>query len=75
MILPTIPHDKALHIIAGVLVFAVFHFISPEFGLGMVIAIGIGKEAYDAMSQEHTPEVWDAVATFTGGILGWICHI
>jgi hypothetical protein len=69
-----IPHDKALHIIVGVLVYAIFHFISPMVGMTIVVIAAVGKEVYDYLHQDkHTPEVWDAIATIGGGFLGIIC--
>ena len=32
-----LPHDKALHIIVGVLVYAMAHFVSPEVGMAAVV--------------------------------------
>ena len=40
-------HDKALHFIAGVLIFAVGHFASVLVGLGLVVLAAVGKEVYD----------------------------
>jgi len=67
-------HDKALHIIAGVLVYAVAHFISPVVGLWAVVLVGFSKEVYDAVNHDrHTPDVMDFLATCFGGFLGFIC--
>ena len=71
-----LPHDKALHIIAGVLIYAVAHFISPVVGLGAVAVAAVGKEIYDLFHRDkHTPEVMDAVATIIGGIIAFICGL
>lgn len=71
-----LPHDKALHIIAGVLIYAVAHFVSPLVGLGAVVAAGVGKEIYDLFHRDkHTPEVMDAVATIVGGLLGFVSGV
>lgn len=32
-----LPHDKALYIIAGVLIYAAAHFVSPVVGLGFLL--------------------------------------
>jgi type III secretory pathway component EscU len=37
-----LPHDKALHIIVGVLVYAIFHFISPMAGMTIVVIAAVG---------------------------------
>jgi hypothetical protein len=69
-----LPHDKALHIIAGVLAYAAFHFISPAVGMVAATVAAVGKEIYDYFNKDkHTPDVWDAVATIGGGVLGLIC--
>lgn len=70
----TIPHDKALHFIAGVLLFAVFHFISPWVGLGAAFAYGIGKEVRDSFGYGHV-ELQDALYTFAGGLVGFLCYL
>jgi hypothetical protein len=71
-----LPHDKALHIIAGVLAYAAFHFISPAAGLVAASVAAVGKEIYDYFNKDrHTPDVWDAVATMAGGVAGYICGL
>jgi len=72
-LLSKIPCDKLGHIVAGLFIYAIFHFISPEFGLLMVLLAAWGKEAYDYFHRDkHTPEVWDMVATMIGGLLAFI---
>ena len=70
----TIPHDKALHFIAGVLLFMVGNFISPMVGLGLSFTYGVGKEVYDSFGYGHV-ELKDALFTFAGGIVGFICSL
>lgn len=71
-----LPHDKALHIIVGVLAYMVFHFVSPVVGLAAAAIAAVGKEIYDYMNRDrHTPDVWDAVATMAGGVAGYICGL
>ena len=71
-----IPPDKALHLIGGVLIYAVAHFVSPLVGLGAVVAAGVGKEIYDYFNRDkRTPEVMDAVATIIGGLLGFVSGV
>lgn len=71
-----IPHDKALHFIAGVLIFAVAHFGGIWVGMAAVTVAAVGKEIYDWFHRDkHTPDVWDAVATMLGGLTGFICSI
>jgi hypothetical protein len=71
-----LPHDKALHVIAGVLAYAVFHFVSPVVGMVAVVVAAVGKEVYDWFHRDrHTPDVWDAVVTVIGGVVGLICGL
>ena len=71
-----LPHDKALHFIAGALVYAVFHFISPAVGMIAVTIAAVGKEVYDyANRDKHTPDLWDAVVTVLGGVVGFVCGL
>lgn len=61
-----IPHDKALHAIGGVLIFAVAITLSLSITLSLLIiaVIGVGKELLDAQDpKHHTADIWDAVAT------------
>lgn len=66
----TIPHDKALHFIAGILLFAVGNLFSPSLGLFLAILYGIGKEVWDSFGN-GTVDVYDALWTFGGGIVGY----
>lgn len=70
------PLDKCYHLIGGIVLFSLGNFYSATFGLCLVIAMGIGKELYDYLNREnHTPDLWDAVATIAGGMLGYICTV
>lgn len=74
--LTQLPHDKALHLIAGIVLYAAFHFISPSVGMGAVLAAALGKEVYDYFNKDrHTPEWMDVVATVLGGVLGFVCSL
>ena len=74
--LQDIPSDKLSHFIAGLLIYALLHFISPVVGLLVVAVAAIGKEGYDYMNRgKHTPDVWDALATMLGGLAGFISGI
>jgi hypothetical protein len=67
-----VPHDKSLHIIAGLLIFSVAHFISWQVGLATVIVAGLAKEGIDHLSGGDVSG-WDVVATGVGGLLGLLC--
>jgi hypothetical protein len=71
-----LPHDKLLHFIVGVLIYAAAHFINPVVGMVAVTVAGVGKEIYDWFCRDrHTPDLWDAVATMAGGVAGLICGL
>ncbi len=75
-LLSSLPHDKAGHLIAGVLLYAAFHFVHPAVGIAVVVIAAVAKEVYDYLHKEtHTPETMDAVATIVGGIVGFICSL
>lgn len=67
-----IPYDKALHVIAGAVIFAMFHWFGDLFALFMVALIAATKEAYDMKHPEnHTAEWGDFFYTILGGCLGF----
>ena len=71
-----LPHDKALHVIVGLLAYMVFHFVSPVAGLAATAVAAVGKEIYDWFNRDrHTPDLWDAVATIAGGVAGLVCGL
>lgn len=71
-----LPHDKALHLIGGVLIYAAAHFVSPVIGLIAAAVAAVGKEIYDYFNRDkHTPEVMDVVATIIGGLLGFVSGV
>lgn len=68
--------DKVAHFSVGVIVYAMLHFISPVAGMVGVVAVAFGKEAYDYRHRDkHTPDIWDAVATIAGGLVGFVCGV
>lgn len=68
----SIPHDKLLHFIAGVLITAVVAVVFPRFAVLGAIVAGLAKEVYD----EITYGGWDwkdLLATIMGGaVMGLI---
>ena len=73
---PFLAQDKLLHFIVGVLVYAMFHFVSAEIGLLAVFLAGLGKEFYDFFSPKfHTVDVYDGIATGLGGLTAFICGL
>lgn len=69
-----IPHDKALHVIAGTILFAVGTLIyGPLAGIAASVVGGILKEVRDVISRKGDPEYLDIVYTAAGGLLGAAC--
>ena len=69
----TLPKDKLLHFVAGLICAAFVYLITLNLTLaiGASVILGIAKEVYD--SRGHgTVEVLDAVATAVGGVVGVI---
>lgn len=75
-----IPHDKALHIVYGAVIFVVAHiFMTAWLALATVAFIGFAKEAHDAFVNwqatgdvsrgPHGVEIMDWIATIAGGLL------
>ena len=67
----TIPKDKLLHFVAGLICATFVYLITLNLTLaiGASVILGIAKEIYD--SRGHgTVEVADAVATAVGGAVG-----
>jgi hypothetical protein len=71
-IMRTIPQDKCLHVIAGMLIFGIAHFVTWQVGITAVLLIGIAKEILDHFTGGDV-SVWDVIATVTGGLCGLLC--
>ncbi|MGD9581276.1 MAG: hypothetical protein AB7V50_07875 [Vampirovibrionia bacterium] len=69
----TIPRDKLLHFVAGLIASAVVYLIFENLTLaiGASVILGIAKEVYDSRGY-GTVEMLDAVATIVGGAVGVI---
>lgn len=75
-LLAKLPYDKALHMIGGVMLFALGHFFFGwQVGLGLAVLVGALKELWDWYSKKGTPDVLDFVATSAGGVLGFLCTL
>lgn len=71
-----VPHDKMGHYIAGTLLYATGHFVSPVFALTIVAIAAVGKEVYDYLHRDrHIPDGMDAVATMLGGVVSWVAGL
>lgn len=79
-----IPHDKLLHFVGGVALFAVSAPLcavwggGPLWAAGMVGIVAALKDAYDAaynrwVAPVHGVALNDALATLAGGYAGWAC--
>lgn len=69
-----IPHDKALHLVAGASIFGVAHLVSWQIGIATAIAAGIIKEVLDHFTGGDV-SVWDVIATVGGACIGLLCYI
>ena len=69
----TIPKDKLLHFVAGLICATFVYLITLNITLaiGASVILGIAKEVYDSMGH-GTVEILDAVATAVGGVVGVI---
>lgn len=66
--LASIPHDKLLHFIAGIIISLIFSVITPYIALISAALFGIIKEIYDKIS--YGGFSWmDFLATSLGGLL------
>lgn len=70
-----LPHDKALHLIAGVIVFAAGNGFHPYLGLALAAGVGLAKELWDWHGKRGTPDGLDLLATAAGGALGFVCSL
>lgn len=72
-----IPHDKLLHIVAGLAVFmAVALIATPPWAFAASAIVGVVKELYDLWQRhKHTPDPWDALTTAAGGASGFFCTL
>lgn len=75
MNLPMLAHDKANHVIYGVMLSSAVLMLSILLGLpapaavamGVNAVFAIGKELYDLHSGKGNPEAADALVTLAGG--------
>ena len=75
-LLDKLPHDKALHLIGGVVLFAAGNLLLGwQAGLGLAVMVGLLKEIWDWYSKKGTPDGLDFVATAAGGVLGLLCAV
>jgi hypothetical protein len=73
--MPSLPQDKANHVIYGALIFLIGFAITRRMDVsyGLVVAAAVGKEALDWLSNQrsekptHGVEWFDALATCAGG--------
>ena len=63
-----IPTDKLLHLLVGAVIgFTTGLFVGIPLALIVVLLASVGKEIYDNYHPAHTVDVYDALATFSGG--------
>lgn len=70
-IFPSVPYDKKLHFLAGLLIAILSGvIIDPMTGLGFAIAAGIFKECWDSYNDEPF-DIFDMLVTWLGGAVGF----
>lgn len=78
--IPALPADKANHVVYGALAFNLAYPLTDAItGLAIVAALAVGKEISDWVKNRraeaqgqpapHGVEAFDALATFSGGLL------
>ena len=69
--LSSIPKDKLLHFIAGVVAYSIaLTFSTPANAFLFSVMIGLLKEIVDLYQPNSTPDVWDFTSTALGAITG-----
>lgn len=66
------PLDKQAHLLSGIaLALALGYLFPPIYGVLAALVAGALKELYDHFHPDiHTCDVWDFVATLSGGVAG-----
>jgi len=68
----SIPADKQMHFISGLIIAAVLTPFIGWYSVLVVSLIATAKELYDDMNKAiHTADVWDLLVTIAGGVLGF----
>jgi len=65
------PYDKCLHAIGGQIIALGTLSLGLPWSIGIVLVVAIGKEIWDRYHPGHTCDVWDAIATISGGVPIW----
>lgn len=70
--LNALPADKVMHFASGTVLYAaLLPFVGSSLALSVIVMIAVAKEIYDSCNPDkHTADVWDALATTLGGLLG-----
>ena len=70
--LNAIPADKVAHFASGTILYAaLLPFVGSSLALSVIVMVAVAKEIYDSCNPDkHTADLWDAVATTLGGLLG-----
>ena len=70
-----IPYDKKLHFLAGLLICIIASVaVNPTYGLAFAMTAGVFKEVYDWYDYGG-PDVYDCLATWLGGFVGYAIMI
>jgi hypothetical protein len=67
--------DKQTHAWAGLaIMLSASLFFGWGVGLCIAVVAGLAKEWYDSLGN-GTPDIWDIVATLTGGAIGALLYV
>ena len=65
--------DKSLHLLVGFFICVILQYPIQYEGFAISVLLGICKEMYDKNhSNIHTEDIWDAIATTIGALIGLI---
>jgi hypothetical protein len=71
-----VPHDKALHFMAGVLMALCLAWAPFWFSCAVIVVVATFKEIYDAFfPQIHSCEAMDIVWTIAGAVPIWLVKL
>ena len=74
--LMNIGYVNSLHMIAGVLVFALTHFIDVHLAMVLVILVAFGKELCQVCrGGSRSPDIVRAAFMIAGGFIGFVCNM
>lgn len=68
----SLPHDKAIHILVGICIYAAFCYWLGPWAIVPVLLAAIFKECYDHYVLHILEDYKDLIATVIGGLIGMV---